>query len=71
MKPKGLDEACTEIELWVFIQAVAPFKEKADRLRHWGGGCTCHEKELLCGQKVACEKTGVRLVGALDNICFL
>ena len=31
--PERLDEACKDVELWVFIQAVAPFMQKADRLR--------------------------------------
>ena len=68
-KPKDLDEVCKDVELWVFIQAVAPFMQKAGRLRQWGGGCCCHETELLRGPKVACEKKGMRLAEALDS-CF-
>ena len=67
-KLEGLDEARKDIELWVFIQAVAPLTQKSDRLRHWGGGCSCHETELLCGRKVACEKKGhAPSGGALDK----
>ena len=57
-KPGGLDEARKDIELWAFIQTVAPLTQKSNRLRHWGGECSFHETELLCGRKVACEWKG-------------
>ena len=64
-KPEGLDGACKDVELWVFVQAVASFMQEADRLRQWGSGCSCHETGLLRGQKVVCENKGMRWAGAL------
>ena len=38
----------------------APFMQHVDRLRHWNGGCGCHEAELLGGKKAACDNKGMR-----------
>ena len=55
-KPEGLDEACKDVELWVFIQAVAPFMQKADRLRPWGGAVVM--RQSCCVDKSCVREKG-------------
>ena len=35
-----------------------------ERVRKWGGGCSCHEQELLAGNAVNCVWKGRRMAQA-------
>ena len=70
-KPEGSDEACKDAELWVFIEEVPPFMQKADRLRLWSCGWSCHETVVVWTESCVREE-GHALSGAVgQNICFL
>ena len=65
---EAVNKEFSDAGFWRKLRVVHRISAWNEGARKWGGGCACHEQELLDGKTVVCDQKGRRLPEVADYI---